>query len=180
MVINKSKVFIILIIILAIIIKVMSSTNNNIESYLRDNGFVLEEDGSALYRKKITDLDVEEFEIKMSNKEDAVSEIMYFNINNYQLSKKKLGYEDEIFITFVPKYDYTSNMITYNYRIVYNNSSLIFSGDYNVKNQYFTCDNEYNYNFDAISEKNVLCDRIEDDVLLFKDEVLELVDIIES
>ena len=178
MVINKKKILIILIslVIIILIIKVADNMSPppKIEDYLKDIGFTNEGE-SALYYKQISEIDEEQYQRAVSNKMNATYEFIYFNINNNQLTKNKMTYEDEITETFIPTYDYTNQKLTYTYRFVYNNANVIFEGEYNLKTTKFTCENTYSYKFDLEIGKEAICEKVKYDIEDFKKEAETLI-----
>lgn len=178
MVINKRKVIIGIIVAFLIILTINIGTNSTppptIESYLKSKSFTVEK-GSSLYMKQITEISKEGFNIKKNNKQNAIYEIYIFNVDKKQLTKNKLTYENEIFETFIPTYDYTNQQLTYTHRIVYNNTAIMFEGKYNLKNSKFTCENAYKHNFNIKETKDTICKKIQYDVEDFKKEALNLI-----
>lgn len=178
MVVSKKKV-IIGIIVAAIIILIINLSNSlapepTIENYLKSKNFTNEE-GSVLYYKEISEIGKDEFNIKKNNKINATYEVLVFNTNKKQLTKNKLSYENEIFETFIPTYDYIKQELTYINRIVYNNTSIIIEGTYNMKTSKFTCENKYIYNFNIEEGKDAICNKIKYDVEDFKKESINLI-----
>lgn len=178
MIINKKKVVIGLIIIAIAILAINIADNNRstptIENYLKSNGFTNEGE-STLYYKQISDINRDEFQRKMNNKKAAIYETIYFNTANNQLNKTKMTYEDGIYETFSPTYDYANQKLTYNHRFVYNNANVIFEGDYNLKSGKFTCKNNFHYKFDIEEGKDYICNKIKYDVEDFKEEAQNLI-----
>lgn len=178
MLISKRKI-IIGIAITAIIILIINLSNSldqppTIQNYLKNKGFTNEEE-SVLYYKQLSEMGKDEFNIKKRNKINATYEVLIFNTNKKQLSKNKLSYENGIFETFIPNYDYTSQILKYTDRIVYNNTNIIIEGTYNMKNSKFICENKYSYNFNIEEGKDTLCNKIKYDIEDFKKEAINLI-----
>ena len=74
-------------------------------------------------------------------------------------------------------YDFKTDTITYNYRVVVNNSSFIFKGEYkyNVKKVDFTCEKEYAYNFKMDNSDKETCDKLKLNNSNFYNEVLNTI-----
>lgn len=178
MIINKKKILITLIALVVIILVIKVANNINpppkIENYLRDIGFNNEGE-SALYYKQISDIDNDEFQKRMNSERNAIYEILYFNVNKNELTKNKKSYEDGIFETFIPTYDYSNQELNYTYKIIYNNTNIIFEGKYNLKNTKFTCENIYSYKFELEAGVDAICNKIKYDVEDFKKEAQSLI-----
>ena len=72
-------------------------------------------------------------------------------------------------------YDYTNGKLTYNYRVTYGSANIIFSGDYDSKNEKFTCDSEYTYDVDIVGNESVFCDKVKYNIVNFSRERLEFI-----
>ena len=172
---NNKKIIIVAIclIIILIIVKLTtsSSTENTLKNYLKEQEFTNEKE-SNLYSKQLSNTSIEEYENDIINKKDSKYEVIYFDIKNYQLIKNEMIYEDEIQTIFIPTYDFNKNLLTYTYRFVYNNTNVIFEGEYNLKTNKYTCENIYTYEFNFQTEKDEpICNKIKYDVEDFKEEV---------
>lgn len=173
------KILIVVLVIVGFIVllRLLSykSPQEKIDKYITGKGFS-KESNSTLYYKKISKLSREEFNSDRDSGIDSEYEMLYFNIDTYQLLKDKLSYSSEIDSSFNPTYDYTNNKLTYDYRVVMNETNIIIKGDYNMETEEFTCERVFASQVDMKSVQETLCNKIKYDVEEFKYEALTLID----
>ena len=165
--------------IFIILINIFSGTNTkeNLQSYLKKQGY-LSESESNIYYKKISSASLEEYTKQKAKKTTTNYEMNYFDTTTYEFKKNKREYEDNMETNLNMTYNFKEDKINYNYRLVLdNNGSMVFSGTfkYQKKDFKFTCINDYSYNFNATDDDELVCDNIEVDVLNFYTEALNSV-----
>lgn len=177
---SKKKLIVIvsvLILILLLILVLFQSPSDRVIKILKKNGYINEK-GSSLYFKQISDLNLEEFNKKVDNGEFSVYEENYFDTKQYQFIKNKMEYFDNIRTNFTPKYDYTNGKLTYTYRVIINeNSNVIFEGNYNSDTDSISCENTYSHDFYLEGNEDIFCKKIEQNV---KDFYLEMTSVIKN
>ena len=166
---------VILLIIIPIINKSSHRTKSNFEDYIEKLGYV-SDGGSSYYYKQISDTTLDEYFEKKENKEETYFETNYFNTLKYQFSKNKREYTNNIETTLNQIYDIKTDTMTYNYRLVIENSSFIFSGDYKYdeKGIKFTCNKDYAYNFKMDDDDEETCENLKNEATKFYEEVLDM------
>ena len=165
---NKKKILIILGILIflgGLKLLMYQSTSDKVATYIQNKGFTkYSSDDSFLYIKQISSLNLDQYLEKVEKGEESKYEAFYFNMNNYQVTKDKMSYEDEIDSEFSATYDYKIKKLSYRYKVVIGNANAIFDGEYDREKEQFTCDNIYSYHFDIEGKEDVFCDKILYDV----------------
>ena len=172
-------IIIIILITLLIIIPIINKSSNrtklSFEDYIEKLGYV-SDGGSSYYYKQISDTTLDEYFDKKKSQEETDFETNYFNTLKYQFSKNKREYTKNIETTLNQIYDIKTDTMTYNYRLVIENSSFIFSGDYKYdeKEIKFTCSKDYAYNFKMDDEDEETCEYLKNEATKFYEEVLDM------
>ncbi len=175
---KKLKICLIIvgIIIAIIILKVLTTKplEQRLAKYLTNIDFVQDE-GSALYYKQTSKLSRDEYLAKISAREQAHYEALYFNTASYDLTEDELDYQDDIEISFNPTYNYQNQKITYTYRINVNNTNALIEGTYDQKSEIFTCEPTFAFNIEIDQSINDICDSIKLEVEDFQDTATTLI-----
>lgn len=167
-------ILIIVIIILIFNLSTRKTTQEKIINYITNIGFI-QDSGSSLYAKKISELSLEEYNNKINQNVEANYEILYFNVDSYQLTKDEMSYSNNIHKSFNPTYDYTNNTLEYQYRINLNNTNVIIEGKYNSETQEFICTPLFSYQIDIDSAIDEICNKVKYDVEKFQYEAVTLI-----
>ena len=163
--INKKYIIIAVIALIIILILIISKhTKDNFEkrliNILLENGYT--KDIGTMYA-----YDNKEYSIQNCNNidDDCYGEIYYFDISSYELIKNEMLVLDNVKFDFTPTYDFKTGVISYYYRVNYQNGSLVFKGDY--KDETITCDLDYSYGI-TVDDKNVYCNNLEEKLADFE------------
>ena len=178
---NKKKVFIFVVgcfsLFLLLLLLTYQTPSDRVIRILKRNGY-RNTNSSSLYSKQISDSNFEQYSTKLQEGNSSVYEENYFDVKKFQFMKVKMEYSDKIQTNFTPKYEYTTQKLSYTYRVtVDTNSSVIFEGIFDSKKDSFTCENTYVHQFELSGNESVFCDKIEKNV---KDFYLEMTSMIKN
>ena len=171
---KKYKILIIvsiLILLLIILTKIFSkSPEQQLKDYLVKNDYI-NEYKSSTYSKQVSESNLDEYYEKKEQEENSTYEINSINVKKHTFSKNKRNFMNNTEDTLNEEYDYKTDIITYNYRIVIDNIATgIFKGNYDTNSNEFTCKKEYTYNLDANDDDEIICTHIKDEILSFQNE----------
>ena len=167
-------IIVVIIIIIGILLVVFSEKpENKILKYIKSLEFINSDD-TFLYSKQISKNNLEQHSKNVEENIDSEYEILYFNINTYQLTKDKISYSDGITKNFTPTLDYTNNNLRYTYRISLDNTNVIMEGSFNMDTEEFTCTPSFSYQIDIENSKKDICNKIKYDVESFNIKALKI------
>lgn len=167
---NKKKLLFIILGIVLVIILILYFTgkkdiSEKLNNYLLKNDFYNTENMYVL-EKQISILNEEEFKENVSNNIDSEYDLLFFNTYSFELYRDYRNLFDNVTISFLPRYNYVSEELTYIYRITSGNSNTIISGSYNDNN--FVCDVTFSSEEGINNIKNDICNSIEYEIKDFK------------
>lgn len=173
------KIIIAIIVVIVTVLLIMSlnkktDLKEEVSNYIIQEGF-LNDDNSPLYYKKLSTMDFDSFNKKMERGNDASYEMLYFNLDNFQYMKDYSEYKNDVYKSFNPTYSYKTNLISYNYRIGYNDTTVLIKGTYNKDSEVFECKPEYSYEIDISKSLSDICNKVKLDVLDFQYEADTLI-----
>lgn len=177
---NKKKIIILSVITLllltfTIIINLTDNNKNVLPKYLKSIGFTNLE-STTLYQKQISKITEEEHNNNIENNTKSEYEIQYFNIDTFEYTKNKITYNDNITKDYTPTYNYKDNKISYIYRVYYQNTNIIFEGQYNLKNKRFTCEPTFHYQVNIENLENDICNKLKIEAEIFSNEISTLIE----
>ena len=163
------------VIILAFNIITHKSTSEKVEKYITTKGFTHTND-SKLYYKQISKLNLAEYNKNVANNKEAVYENLCLDAKNYNLTMTRKEYLSNIETDFTPKYDYIKEVITYSYKIIIKDVSLIYEGEYVKDYDNFTCENIYSSGIDVSDSNSTYCEKIKYDLENFYYTLIDIID----
>lgn len=174
-IISISIVLLLLIMILLIPKMLKKEPQTQIIKYITNLKFT-NSDNSYLYSKQVSEDNLDEYTKKVENNINSEYEILYFNINTYQLTKDEMTYDDGINKNFTPTYDYTNNDLTYTYRVNYDDINILIEGKYNIRTKEFICTPTFSYGIDIENSQEAICNKVKFDIETFEYETKTIIE----
>lgn len=177
----KKKIIIITLAFIAIllttvlILNLKKDTKTQITNYLSNIGFD-KYGNSFLYIKQTSENNLEDYNKDIEQNIETEYEVLYFNVDTFELTKDKMTYNDGITKNFTPTFNYSNDNLTYTYRIKYNNSNIIMEGTYYIETKYFTCKPAFSHQMDIEKTKKAICNKIELEMKIFEYEINTLIE----
>ena len=172
--IKRIVIVVAIVLVLVLFFNRDKNEDNKIVKYLIKADFASYND-TSLYKKQISEYNLEQYNKGVDDNIDSEYEVMYFNIDTYRLTKDKISYSDGITKNFTPEFDYMNDKLSYTYRINFSNTNVIIEGIYNIKTNEFTCEPTFVYQFEFESSKEDICNKVKLDVEDFEYEVKQLI-----
>lgn len=168
-------IFIILLVAFKLITQ--KTTTSKVKEYITKKGFNQVEK-TNIYSKEISEITIDEYFKNADDNIESKYQTLYFDLNNYQLSKTQMEYRNNIYSYFTPTYNYKNNSFNFEYEITFKDGYINFYGEYDIENKDFICDikNYKNMNAQSSSNQEIICNKILYDMKSFSIEALELID----
>ena len=150
------------------------STKSQLKRILKEKDFTYEQ---GEYTKQTSVLSEEEYFKIKKQQENAYTEKMYFDIDNYTLKKSSMDYYNGLTSILNAIFMYKEGYLEYNYELNYNNNSqtFIFEGYYLMSGDYLKCNliNSQKNNLNS-NEKETICESIEKEIDRFSNQAVSL------
>ncbi|MEE3343254.1 MAG: hypothetical protein VZS44_04100 [Bacilli bacterium] len=163
----------VLIVIVLLFIHLINKSNkpNEIEVVLKNTGFTLKD---GIYVKQKSKLSRDVYFNKVAEGKDAYNEMLYFDINKYELKHISYDYYKGMTTKLTSTYDYKKDVLSYTNDISYESNNYVFEGKYEKEDD-FDCNlvKSVGPSIDD-SEVEYICSTIEIGVNKFYTEVGEL------